>query len=64
MISSNLFDYSDAYVLVKETITAEKAGTAADPNNRNRKVIVKYYATFTDCISEISSKDLDDLKKH
>ena len=32
-------DYSDAYILVKGTITVDNTGTAAAPNNRNKNVI-------------------------
>ena len=37
MISSNLCVYSDAYILLKGTITFSNTGTTADPNNRNKK---------------------------
>ena len=56
MIRSSLCDYSDAYILVKGTVTVENTGTAADPNNRNKKVIIKNCAPFTDYISEINNK--------
>ena len=41
MIRSSLCDYRDAYILVKGTITVTNTGTAASPNNRNKKVIFK-----------------------
>ena len=41
MIRSNLCDYSDAYIYVKGTITFPYTGTAAAPNNKNKKVIIK-----------------------
>ena len=63
MIRSSLYDYCDAYILVKETITIENTGAVATPNNRNEKVIFKNCglifkncAPFTECISEISNK--------
>ena len=52
MLKSSLCDYSDAYILVKGTITVDDTSTAgAAANNTNSKVIFKNYATFTNCIS-------------
>ena len=52
MIISSLYDYSDAYILVKRTITVPNAAAAdAAVNNTNKKVIVKNSAPFTDCIT-------------
>ena len=62
MLRSSLCDYSDAYISVKETITVENTGTAAAPNNRNKKVIFKNCAPFTECISEINNKEIDRAK--
>ena len=62
ILSSSLCDYSDAYMLVKGTITVPNTRTAATPNNRNKKVIFKSCAPFTDCISEIDSKEIDHAK--
>ena len=39
MLRSSLCDYSDAYILVKGTITVSNTGTTTAPNNRNKKVI-------------------------
>ena len=39
MLKSRLCDYSDAYILAKETITV--ARTVTIPNNRNKKVIYR-----------------------
>ena len=50
VLRSSLYDYSDAYILVKGTITVAQE-TAAAPNNANKKVIFKNYAPFTSCIS-------------
>ena len=41
MLKSSLYDYSDAYIFVKGTITVNNRGTAATSNNRNKKVIFK-----------------------
>ena len=62
MVRSSLCDYSDAYILVKGTITVPNTGTAAAPNNRNKKVIFKNGAPFTGCISEINNKEIDHAK--
>ena len=60
MLKSSLCDYSDAYILVKGTISANNtaaAGTAV--NNNDRKVIFKNCAPFTNCISEINNTQID-----
>ena len=44
----NLIGYSDNY---------------SAPNNRNKKVIFKNGASFTDCISEINNKEIDHAKE-
>ena len=62
MLRSSLCDYSDTYISVKEIITVENTGTAAAPNNRNKKVIFKNCAPFTECISEINNKEIDRAK--
>ena len=59
MIRSNLYDYSDAYVHFKGTITIPNTKTAAAPDNRNKKVIFKNCAPFTNCISEINNNQVD-----
>ena len=61
MLRSSLCDYSDAYILVKGTITVPNTGTAAAPNNRNKNVIFNC-APFTNCISEINNKEIDHAK--
>ena len=64
MIMSNLCNYSDAYILVKGTITVpntEVAGAAI--NNTNEKVIFKNWAPFTDCITKINNTQVDDAQK-
>ena len=45
MLKSSLCDYSDSYILVKETVTVNNTASAdADPNNTNKKVIFKTFA--------------------
>ena len=45
MLRSSLCDHSDAYILVRGTITVAEA-TAATPNNANKRVILKNCAPF------------------
>ena len=60
MLNSSLCDYSDAYILVKETITiAPVPPTAVNPNNNNKEVVFKNYVPFTDCIIEVNSTQID-----
>ena len=61
MLKSNLCDYSDAYILVKGTITV----TENNPRDRqNRPFILKNNAPFISCITRINGElieDADDL---
>ena len=53
MLKSSLCDYSDAYILVKRTITVDDTSAAgATANNTNKKVMFKNCTPFTNCISE------------
>ena len=68
MLRSNLCDYSDAYLLVKGTITVTAPGVNNVANNirdkRNRPVILKNNAPFVSCITRINGElieDADDL---
>ena len=63
MLKSSLCDYSDAYILVKGTITVNNTAAAdADPNDTNKKVIFKICAPFTNCISEITNTQVYNAK--
>ena len=63
MLKSSLCDYSDAYILVNGTISANNtAAVGADANNTNRIVIFKNCAPFTNCISEINNTQIDNAK--
>ena len=63
MLKSSLCDYSDAYILVKGTITVNNtAAQGAAANNTNKKVIFKNCAPFTNCISEINNTPIDNAK--
>ena len=68
MLRSSLCDYSDAYILVKGTITVTAPGVSNNANNirdkRNRPVILKNNAPFVSCITRINGElieDSDDL---
>ena len=52
MLKSSLCNYSDAYILVKGTISVNNTAAAgAAVNNNNRKVMFKNCSPFTNCIS-------------
>ena len=59
MLRSSLCNYSNAYILVKTTITVAEVAAAA-PNNANKKVILENCAPFTNCISRINNMQADD----
>ena len=63
MLKSSLCDYSDAYILVKGTITVNNTAAAdADLKITNKKVIFKNRAPFANCISEINNTQVDNAK--
>ena len=62
MLRSILCDYSYAYIVVKGNISVNNTGTAAAPNNRNKKVIFKNCAPFTNCISKINNTQIDNAE--
>ena len=69
MLRSNLCDYSDAYILIKGTITVTAPGVNNNADNirdkRNRPVILKINAPFVSCITRINGElieDADDLE--
>ena len=78
MLRSNLCDYADAYILVKETITITgNAGPEPNPDTprtaaqliaarradeRDKGVTFKNSAPFTKCISRINNKDIDNAQ--
>ena len=63
MLKSSLCDYSDAYILVKGTVSVNNtAATGAAANNTNKKVIFKNCAPSTNCISEINNTQIDNAK--
>ena len=63
MLKSSLCDYSNAYILVKGTISVNNtAADGADANNTNKKLIFRNCASFTNCISEINNTQIDNAK--
>ena len=65
MLKSSLCDYSDAYILVKGTITLTGAGdyaAARQADERDKGVVFKNCAPFTNCISEINNTQVDNAK--
>ena len=63
MLKSSLCDYSDAYILVKGTISVTNTAAAdAAANNINKKIIFKNCAPFTNCVSEINNTQIDNAK--
>ena len=65
MLKSSLCDNSDAYILVKGTITITGAGAdaaARQADERDKGVAFKNCAPFTNCISEINNTQVDNAK--
>ena len=62
MLKSSLCDYSDAYILVKGTISVNNTAAADAVNNTNKKVIFKICAPFTNYISKINNMQIDNAK--
>ena len=64
MLKSNLCDYSDAYILVKGTVTVTAPGVNNNANNirdkRNRPLILKNNAPFVSCITRINGELIED----
>ena len=60
MLKSNLFYYSDAYILVSGTITV--ASLTTDEGSSGIEVVFKNYAPFTYCISKINNTRIDNAK--
>ena len=64
MLRSNLCDYSDAFILVKGTITVTASGANNGANNiidkRNRPLILKNNASFVSCITRINGELIED----
>ena len=58
-----LYDYSDAYIFLKGTITvANTAAAGAAANNTNKKFILRNWVSFTSCISRTYNTQMDDAQ--
>ena len=62
MLKSSLCDYTDAYILVKGTISVNNTAAQGAAVNNNKKVIFKNCAPFTICISEINNTQIGNVK--
>ena len=63
MLKSSFCDSSDAYILVKRTISVnDTAAQGAAANNGDKKIIFKNCAPFTNCISKINNTQIDNAK--
>ena len=66
-LRSNLCDYSDAYIIVKGTVTVNgvvNGGGNEEILRRNRPLILKNNAPFVSCMTKINNEfveDADDL---
>ena len=65
MLKASLCDYSGAYILVKGRLTITGAGDDAAErraDERNKGVIFKNCAPFTNCKSEINNTEIDNTE--
>ena len=65
MLKSSLYDYSDTYILLSETITVVAAiadNAAIDTDKNNKQAIFKNFLPFTDCITKTNNTQLDNAK--
>ena len=65
MLRASLRDYSDTYVIVSGTITitgGENNDAGRRLGERNKEVIFKNCAPFTDCMSEINNTEVNNAK--
>ena len=63
VLKSSLYDYSNAYILVKSTKSVtNSAAVEADANNADIKVFFKNCSRLTDCINEKNNNQLDNAK--
>ena len=63
MLTSNLCNYSDAYILFKGSVSVLNLIAAFETANSNNKaVIFKICAPFTDCINGINDTQTDNVK--
>ena len=65
MAKSSLWDYSGAYILFKGTITITGSGAdvaARRTDERDKGVVFKNCAPFTNCKSKINNTEIDNAK--
>ena len=62
MLRSDLYDYSDAYIVVKGDITLTKINGRGITDIRNRFLAFKNNAPFTNCISKINNVLIDNAE--
>ena len=62
MLRSDLCDFSDAYIVVKRSITLAKTNRRRFIDIRNRFLAFKNNAPFTNCISKINNVLIDNAK--
>ena len=61
ILRSSIYDYSDADILGKGTLTVGNKAAQGQPSNAaNKKVLLKNCAPFTNCIRRINNKQVDD----
>ena len=61
---NNLFDYSNAYILLKGTITVPNMTAAGAPvNNTSKKLLLQSYAPFIDCTTQLNNTQVDEAQK-
>ena len=59
MLRSDLYDFNDAYIVVKGDITLEGDN---DANKRNKNLAFKNNAPFINCISKINGVKIDNAE--
>ena len=62
MLKSSLCDYSDAYIIANGTIAITNNETAADSDNKNKKLIFQNCAPFSNCIGRINNTQENDAQ--
>ena len=62
MLRSDLCDFSDAYIVIKGTITLTKDADREFIDVRNRSLVFKNNASFTNCISKINNVLIDNAE--
>ena len=62
MLRSDICDFSDAYIVVKGTITLAKTNARGIIDIRNRLLSFKNNAPFTNCISKINNVLIDNAE--